>query len=29
LRQKNDTEALEKIVDEVIANNSKQVEDYK
>jgi len=29
LRQKNDLWALEVIVDEVIANNSKQVEDYK
>ena len=29
LRQKNDTWALEAIVDEVIANNTKQVEDYK
>lgn len=29
LRQKNDMWALESIVDEVIANNSKQVEDYK
>ena len=29
LRQKNDLWALEAIVDEVIANNSKQVEDYK
>jgi len=29
LRQKNDLWALETIVDEVIANNSKQVEDYK
>lgn len=29
LRQKNDTWALESIVDEVIANNSKQVEDFK
>lgn len=29
LRQKNDTEALEKIVDEVLANNSAQVQDYK
>ena len=29
LRQKNDTWALETIVDEVIANNTKQVEDYK
>lgn len=29
LLQKNDTEALEKIVDEVIANNEKQVADYK
>ena len=29
LRQKNDTWALEAIVDEVIINNSKQVEDYK
>ena len=28
LIQKNDTEALEKIVDEVIANNQKQVADY-
>ena len=29
LRQKNDTWALEAIVEEVIANNTKQVEDYK
>jgi Asp-tRNA(Asn)/Glu-tRNA(Gln) amidotransferase B subunit len=29
LIQKNDTEALEKIVDEVLQNNSKQVEDFK
>jgi aspartyl-tRNA(Asn)/glutamyl-tRNA(Gln) amidotransferase subunit B len=29
LRQKNDMWALEAVVDEVIANNSKQVEDYK
>jgi aspartyl-tRNA(Asn)/glutamyl-tRNA(Gln) amidotransferase subunit B len=29
LRQKNDMGALEAIVDEVIANNAKQVEDYK
>ncbi len=29
LRQKNDTEALEKIVDEVIAANASQVEEYK
>jgi len=29
LRQKNDLWALESIVDDVIANNSKQVEDYK
>jgi aspartyl-tRNA(Asn)/glutamyl-tRNA(Gln) amidotransferase subunit B len=29
LRQKNDMWALEWIVDEVIANNTKQVEDYK
>ena len=29
LRQKNDMGALESIVDEVIANNTKQVEDYK
>jgi aspartyl-tRNA(Asn)/glutamyl-tRNA(Gln) amidotransferase subunit B len=29
LRQKNDMWALESIVDEVIANNAKQVEDYK
>jgi aspartyl-tRNA(Asn)/glutamyl-tRNA(Gln) amidotransferase subunit B len=29
LRQKNDLWALEALVDEVIANNSKQVEDYK
>ncbi|MDD2871391.1 MAG: Asp-tRNA(Asn)/Glu-tRNA(Gln) amidotransferase subunit GatB [Candidatus Gracilibacteria bacterium] len=29
LRQKNDTEALEKIVDEVLANNTAQVQDYK
>ncbi len=29
LRQKNDTWALETIVEEVITNNSKQVEDYK
>jgi aspartyl-tRNA(Asn)/glutamyl-tRNA(Gln) amidotransferase subunit B len=29
LRQKNDMWALEALVDEVIANNSKQVEDYK
>lgn len=29
LRQKNDLEALEKIVDEVIASSIKQVEDYK
>jgi aspartyl-tRNA(Asn)/glutamyl-tRNA(Gln) amidotransferase subunit B len=29
LRQKNDLWALEAIVDEVIENNSKQVEDYK
>lgn len=29
LRQKNDLEALEKIVDEVIASSAKQVEDYK
>lgn len=29
LRQKNDLEALEKIVDEVIASSVKQVEDYK
>ncbi|MCD5380402.1 Asp-tRNA(Asn)/Glu-tRNA(Gln) amidotransferase subunit GatB, partial [Candidatus Gracilibacteria bacterium] len=29
LRQKNDTAALEAIVDDVIANNAKQVEDYK
>ncbi len=29
LRQKNDLWALESIVDEVISNNSKQVEDYK
>jgi len=29
LRQKNDTWALEAIVDDVIKNNSKQVEDYK
>ena len=29
LRQKNDLWALEAIVDEVIANSAKQVEDYK
>lgn len=29
LRQKNDLSALEAVVDEVISNNSKQVEDYK
>ncbi len=29
MRQKNDTESLKKIVDEVLANNTQQVEDYK